>query len=48
VEEASPFTLFGTVVTGEQIGVTDTQSTTALPVALPAEESRNRLALPLI
>ena len=46
IEEATAFTLFGTVVTGERIGVTDREiSALALP---RQDESRNRLELPLV
>jgi tRNA-2-methylthio-N6-dimethylallyladenosine synthase len=48
VEEASAFTLFGTVVTGEQIGVADTQPEIRDLVPPRQEESRNRLELPLV
>ena len=48
IEEATAFTLFGTVETGEQIGVTDTENHILEPIALRQEETRNRLELPLI
>ncbi len=48
VEEATAFTLFGTVVTSEQIGVTDAEPAITPSVAPPPEGTRNRLALPLI
>ena len=48
VEEATAFTLFGRVVTGEQIGVADGEAATVASVVPRQDESRNRLALPLL
>jgi tRNA-2-methylthio-N6-dimethylallyladenosine synthase len=48
VEEATAFTLFGSVVTGEQIGVEETMPSIAAPVIADRQESGNRLELPLI
>jgi tRNA-2-methylthio-N6-dimethylallyladenosine synthase len=43
VEDASSFTLFGSVVTGEQVGVTNCDA-----VLQPREETARRLPLPLL
>jgi tRNA-2-methylthio-N6-dimethylallyladenosine synthase len=48
VEEATAFTLFGRVVTGEQIGVTMTEAESPALVLPRQDESRNRLELPLV
>jgi tRNA-2-methylthio-N6-dimethylallyladenosine synthase len=48
IEEATAFTLFGTVVTGEQIGVSERETAILSPVAPRREEARNRLELPLV
>ena len=43
VEEATAFTLFGSVVTGEQVGVTNCDA-----ALQPREETAQRLPLPLL
>jgi tRNA-2-methylthio-N6-dimethylallyladenosine synthase len=48
VEEATAFTLFGSVVTEEKIGVGDTLQALVPPVVERQEERRNRLELPLV
>jgi len=47
VEEATAFTLFGTVVTGEQVGVDDTCETNDQPSMAVAEDKR-RIGLPMV
>jgi tRNA-2-methylthio-N6-dimethylallyladenosine synthase len=48
IEEATAFTLFGTVETGEQIGVTNEEAEASNPIASRQEQARNRLELPLV
>jgi tRNA-2-methylthio-N6-dimethylallyladenosine synthase len=48
VGEATAFTLFGTVVTGEQIGVGDSTPSIAASGITRRQESGNRLELPLV
>src|SRR5579871_6673778 len=48
IEEATAFTLFGTVVTGEQIGVSERETAIVSPAVPQQEEARNRLELPLV
>jgi tRNA-2-methylthio-N6-dimethylallyladenosine synthase len=52
IEEATAFTLFGSVVTGEQVGVADARSAARTASAAPSVSSqagrRNRLELPLV
>jgi tRNA-2-methylthio-N6-dimethylallyladenosine synthase len=48
IEEATAFTLFGTVVTGKQIGVDDAERELPAVVLPRSDESRNRLELPLV
>ncbi len=48
VKEATAFTLFGTVITGEQVGVGDTEPITVAPLATRPQDSGNRLELPLV
>jgi tRNA-2-methylthio-N6-dimethylallyladenosine synthase len=48
VKEATAFTLFGTVVTGEQIGVEVAELATVAPAVPHQTETRNRLELPLV
>jgi tRNA-2-methylthio-N6-dimethylallyladenosine synthase len=48
IEEATAFTLFGTVVTEEQVGVRDAEPPLPAPLPLHQETPRNRLELPLI
>jgi tRNA-2-methylthio-N6-dimethylallyladenosine synthase len=48
VEEATAFTLFGTVVTGEQIGIADAEPIHTADAVLHHEELRTRLELPLV
>jgi tRNA-2-methylthio-N6-dimethylallyladenosine synthase len=46
IEEATAFTLFGTVVTGEQVGM-GAEGSHRLVVPEPATEARRRIALPV-
>jgi tRNA-2-methylthio-N6-dimethylallyladenosine synthase len=46
IEEATAFTLFGTVVTGERVGVESERLPQAAPLSLP--EKTSRVTLPLI
>jgi tRNA-2-methylthio-N6-dimethylallyladenosine synthase len=48
IEEATAFTLFGSVETGEQIGVAKEEADTSIPTASRPEGTRNRLELPLV
>jgi tRNA-2-methylthio-N6-dimethylallyladenosine synthase len=48
IEEATAFTLFGKVVTDEQIGVSGTEISIAESEIVPQASSRNRLELPLV
>jgi tRNA-2-methylthio-N6-dimethylallyladenosine synthase len=48
IEEATAFTLFGTVETGKQIGVMDVTTDIPKPITTRHDETRNRLELPLI
>ena len=51
IEEATAFTLFGTVVTGEQVGVTSErlpEQSSTMSGAVWQKASKNRLELPLI
>jgi tRNA-2-methylthio-N6-dimethylallyladenosine synthase len=48
IDEATAFTLFGTVVTGEQVGVSDSETALAASAVARQEPSSNRLELPLL
>ncbi len=48
VEAATPFTLFGTVVTGEQVGVSGTAADETDPAPATGPRPAGRLALPLV
>jgi tRNA-2-methylthio-N6-dimethylallyladenosine synthase len=48
VEEATAFTLFGTVVTGEQVGIDEAGSLSQPPEPVPPQAHDRRIRLPLI
>jgi tRNA-2-methylthio-N6-dimethylallyladenosine synthase len=47
IDDATSFTLFGTVETGEQVGVAD-DVCSAPPEPVPVENGPSRIALPLV
>jgi tRNA-2-methylthio-N6-dimethylallyladenosine synthase len=48
IEEATSFTLFGIVVTGEQVGVATGASRAAAPLSSPPSDANQRIALPVL
>jgi tRNA-2-methylthio-N6-dimethylallyladenosine synthase len=49
IEEATAFTLFGRVVTGEQVGIrANDQSSEATPIVPPMSEASRRIGLPIV
>jgi tRNA-2-methylthio-N6-dimethylallyladenosine synthase len=48
LDAATPFTLFGTVITGEQVGVSETHREAILPPPVLETPRTRRLALPLV